>query len=94
MLWAFEPDSFVAHNLLGEGPRGGSPVEISWQNPTVRRPILINLTNTMPNFTNNFSIVVDFVPTNELLKQQARDRYRACKQWGFLVESQPAPVIN
>jgi DNA polymerase-3 subunit chi len=48
----------------------------------------------MPNFTNNFSIVVDFVPTNELLKQQARDRYRACKQWGFLVESQPAPVIN
>jgi len=94
MLWAFEPDSFVAHNLLGEGPRGGSPVEISWQNPTIRRPVLINLTNTMPNFTNNFSTVVDFVPTNELLKQQARDRYRACKQWGFLVESQPAPVIN
>ncbi|WP_426369217.1 DNA polymerase III subunit chi [Pseudocolwellia sp. HL-MZ7] len=94
MLWAFEPDSFVAHNLLGEGPRGGSPVEISWKNPTIRRPVLINLTGTMPNFTNNFSTVVDFVPTNELLKQQARDRYRACKQWGFLVESQPAPVIN
>lgn len=94
MLWAFEPDSFVAHNLLGEGPRSGSPVEISWQNPTTRRPVLINLTNTMPNFVGNFSTVVDFVPTNELLKQQARDRYRACKQWGFLVESQPAPVIT
>lgn len=94
MLWAFEPDSFVAHNLVGEGPRGGSPVEISWQNPTTRRPILINLTNTVPSFANNFSTIVDFVPTNELLKQQARDRYRACKQWGFLVESQPAPAIN
>ena len=94
MLWAFEPDSFVAHNLVGEGPRGGSPVEISWQNPTVRRPILINLTDSVPNFANNFTTVVDFVPTNDLLKQQARDRYRTCKQWGFLVESQPAPAIN
>lgn len=94
MLWAFESHSFVAHNLVGEGPRGGSPVEISWQNPTARRPVLINLTTTVPNFTNNFSTVVDFVPTNELLKQQARDRYRTCKQWGFLVESQPAPAIT
>lgn len=94
MLWAFEPDSFVAHNLVGEGPRGGSPVEISWQNPTVRRPVLINLTNSVPNFANNFTTVVDFVPTNELLKQQARDRYRTCKQWGFLVESQPASTIS
>lgn len=94
MLWAFEPDSFVAHNLVGEGPRGGSPVEISWQNPTTRRPVLINLTNTVPNFVGNFSTVVDFVPTNELLKQQARERYKACKQWGFAVESQPAPIIN
>jgi len=94
MLWSFEPDSFVAHNLVGEGPRGGSPVEISWQNPTVKRPVLINLTNTVPNFANNFTTVVDFVPTNEQLKQQARDRYRTCKQWGFTVESQPAPAIN
>ncbi|WP_076419644.1 DNA polymerase III subunit chi [Colwellia sp. UCD-KL20] len=94
MLWTFEPNSFVAHNLVGEGPRGGSPVEISWQNPTTRRPVLINLTTTVPNFTNNFSTIIDFVPTNELLKQQARDRYRTCKQWGFLVESQPAPAIT
>jgi len=93
MLWAFEPESFVAHNLVGEGPRGGSPVEISWQNPTSRRPVLINLTDTVPNFANQFSTVIDFVPTDETLKQQARDRYRTCKQWGFLVESQPAPAL-
>lgn len=94
MLWSFEPESFVAHNLVGEGPRGGSPVEISWQNPTSRRPVLINLSDTVPNFANQFTTVIDFVPTNNILKQQARDRYRTCKQWGFLVESQPAPTIQ
>jgi DNA polymerase-3 subunit chi len=94
MLWSFEPDSFVAHNLVGEGPRGGSPVEIGWQNPTSRRQVLINMSDTVPDFASQFNTVIDFVPTDEALKQQARDRYRTCKQWGFLVESQPAPTIK
>lgn len=94
MLWSFEPESFVAHNLVGEGPRGGSPVEISWKNPTSRRPVLINLCNTVPDFANQFTTIIDFVPTDDALKQQARDRYRTCKQWGFLVESQPAPLLT
>ena len=29
-LWKRDPDSFVPHNLAGEGPRGGAPVEIAW----------------------------------------------------------------
>jgi len=94
ILWSFEPDSFVAHNLAGEGPRSGSPVEISWHNPTTKRAVLINLTSTVPNFANNFSTIIDFVPSKTLLKQQARDKYRTCKQWGFLVESQPTPAIT
>ncbi|BDF95314.1 hypothetical protein KAN5_21520 [Pseudoalteromonas sp. KAN5] len=27
-IWSFDPDSFVPHNLQGEGPKGGAPVEI------------------------------------------------------------------
>lgn len=94
MLWGFEPDSFVPHNLTGEGHKNGSPVEISWQAPTNRRPVLINLTSTVPNFANQFSTIIDFVPTDETLKQQARDRFRACRQWGFEVKNQPAPVLQ
>ena len=29
-LWARPAESFVPHNLAGEGPRGGAPVEIAW----------------------------------------------------------------
>lgn len=91
MLWAFDPDSFVPHNLAGEGPSYGSAVEISWNQPTGRRPVLINLTRTVPDFAQQFTHIIDFVPTDETLKQQARDRFRAYRQLGCTVDNQPVP---
>ena len=88
LLWSFDPDSFVPHNLPGEGPKSGAPVEISWQSPTNRRPILVNLTSTVPNFAQNYSQIIDFVPHNESLKQLARERYKHYRQQGFNVENQ------
>lgn len=89
LLWAFDSDSFVPHNLSGEGPKQGSPVEISDQPIRGRRPVLINLTATVPNFANQFQFIVDFVPSDETLKQQARERFKAYRQWGFQVDNQP-----
>jgi DNA polymerase-3 subunit chi len=94
LLWAFEPNSFVPHNLPGEGPRNGAAVEISWQPPTSRRPVLINLTSTVPSFANQFSHIIDFVPSDETLKQQARERYKGYRQWGFQVDNQAAPKTS
>lgn len=88
MLWAFDSDSFVPHNLVGEGPKQGAAVEIGNQAPLGRRPVLINLTSTVPNFANKFQYIVDFVPSNETLKQQARERFKTCRQWGFQVNNQ------
>jgi DNA polymerase-3 subunit chi len=88
MLWAFDSDSFVPHNLVGEGPKQGAIVEIGFQPPQGRRPVLINLTSTIPNFANQFKFIVDFVPSDETLKQQARERFKVCRQWGFQVDNQ------
>ncbi len=88
MLWAFDSDSFVPHNLVGEGPKQGAAVEIGSQAPLGRRPVLINLTSTVPNFANKFQFIVDFVPSDETLKQQARERFKTCRQWGFQVNNQ------
>jgi DNA polymerase-3 subunit chi len=90
MLWAFDPDSFVPHNLIGEGPQQGAAVEISWQPPKNRRAVLINLTSEVPNFANQFSHLIDFVPADETLKEQARNRFRTCRQWGYNVAHQVA----
>lgn len=88
LLWSFEPDSFVPHNLVGEGPHQGSPVEIGCQPPKGRRPVLINLSKNTPNFAGNFAQVIDFVPPAEDEKQQARERFKACRQMGFQVDTQ------
>jgi len=92
LLWSFDSDSFVPHNLVGEGPKQGAAVEISYQPLRGRRPVLINLTSTVPDFAHQFQFIVDFVPTDEVLKQQARERFKVCRQRGFQVDNQT--VIN
>jgi DNA polymerase-3 subunit chi len=94
LLWAFDSDSFVPHNLVGEGPKQGAAVEISNQPPQGRRPVLINLTESVPNFANQFQFIVDFVPSDETKKQQARERFKAYRQWGFQVDNQPVERKN
>ena len=77
----------TTHNLIGEGPRGGSPVEIGW--PGLRysghRAVLINLAEIVANFAVSFAQVVDFVPCDETLKQQARERYKAYRLAGIQI---------
>ncbi|GAB3528302.1 MULTISPECIES: DNA polymerase III subunit chi [Photobacterium] len=92
-LWQQEPDNFVPHNLIGEGPRGGSPVEIGWPGlrHSGRRGILINLSQEAPNFAVTFSQVVDFVPCDEKLKQLARERYKAYRLAGIQLQTAAAP---
>lgn len=88
MLWGFEPDSFVPHNLVGEGPAQGAPVEIGYQVPKNRRPFLINLASQIPSFAGNYSHIIDFVPAETLLKQKARERFKQYRQAGFHIETQ------
>ena len=90
LLWSFSTDSFVPHNLPGEGLNSGSPVEISWQAPTNQRHILINLASELPSFASQFSQIIDFVPSDEALKKLARIRYRGYQQLGFKVTTSPA----
>ncbi|WP_025675100.1 DNA polymerase III subunit chi [Salinivibrio socompensis] len=84
-LWQRDPDTFVPHNLVGEGPRSGAPVEIGW--PGVRhtghRSVLINLATEASNFAPSFAQVIDFVPCDETLKQHARHRYKAYRLAGL-----------
>ena len=81
-LWGFEADSFVPHNLQGEGPAMGAPVEIGDSTPVGNRKILINLAQTVPDFIRRFNQVFDFVPLQTEQKQAARERYKQLRQLG------------
>jgi len=77
LLWQLPPERFVPHQLQGES--GMAPVEIGYQ-PT-------------PLFAGHFAQVVDFVPTDETQKQQARERYKHYRQAGHTLEMRDQPVL-
>ena len=83
LLWQFDAERFVPHNLSGEGPRYGAPVEIGWQAPRQNRSVLINLANDIPAFVSRFAQVIEFVPSAEAEKAQARERFKQYRQQGI-----------
>ncbi|MGS2721685.1 DNA polymerase III subunit chi [Paraglaciecola aestuariivivens] len=95
LLWQLPVDAFVPHNLLGEGPANGTAVEICWQAPKqFNRPVLINLSDQVPNFHARYKHIIDFVPAVEALKVQARERYKQFRAAGCQLDTLPATSIN
>ncbi|MBT0725907.1 DNA polymerase III subunit chi [Rosenbergiella australiborealis] len=84
-LWQRPVEAFVPHNLAGEGPRQGAPVELAWpqKRGSSAREVLISLLPYFADFATGFYEVVDFVPEENTLKQLARDRYKAYRSAGF-----------
>ncbi|MBT1452516.1 DNA polymerase III subunit chi [Glaciecola sp. XM2] len=86
-IWQQPAEHFIAHNLLGEGPANGSPVEITWKDAidtsVVRnKKLVINLSQTfLPQYA-AWQHLVDFVPSDSEEKASARERYKQYKQAG------------
>lgn len=95
LLWQRPVDGFVPHNLTGEGPEAGAPVEITWQPPKSRnRAVCINLHPQCPEFSGQFRTLIDFVPADDTLKQQARERYKHYRAAGHQLDTQPAAKLH
>lgn len=84
-LWQQGADNFVPHNLVGEGMKTGSPVEITWigKRSNNNRQLLINLQESFPDFAPMYQDIIDFVPLENRLKNLARERYITYKNVGF-----------
>ncbi len=88
-FWQLEPENFTAHNLVGEGPRSGTSIEIGYTElqPNWNRQLVINLTNDQTNFAPAFAQVIDFVPCDEKAKQTARERFKIYRQAGYEMQT-------
>ncbi|MCJ2378349.1 DNA polymerase III subunit chi [Vibrio sp. ZSDZ34] len=88
-FWQIDSQNFLAHNLVGEGPKNGTPVEIGYHGvkPSWNRQLIINLADQDSTFANAFAQVVDFVPCEEKAKQLARERYKIYRQAGYQLQT-------
>ncbi|MDP3269783.1 MAG: DNA polymerase III subunit chi [Legionella sp.] len=77
LLWTFRDDSFIPHNLQGEGPEPPPPVQIGFGNePRGFNDILINLADQIPPFYNRFKRIIELVPNSEQKKELSRIHYK------------------
>lgn len=90
ILWQSDVYEFTPHNLIGEGPKSGSPIEIGWGTlrASGRRHVLINLAQEVATFAVSFAQVVDFVPCEEKSKQHARERYKIYRNAGRAMQTE------
>ncbi|VFP80220.1 DNA polymerase III subunit chi [Candidatus Erwinia haradaeae] len=84
-LWQWTDKSFLPHNLAGEGPKHGAPVELTWPQNHLNTSydLLINLLPKFIKYINSFHEVIDFVPYEESHKNLARERYKDYRRLGF-----------
>jgi DNA polymerase-3 subunit chi len=89
LFWQVDAKEFIAHNLVGEGPKYATNVEIGYQGvrPSWNRQLVINLAENDTTFANKFAEVVDFVPCEEKAKQLARERYKIYRQAGYQLQT-------
>lgn len=81
LLWTFRDDSFVPHNLQGEGPEPPPPVQIGYQQePRGFNDILLNLSKQIPVFYQRFKRVIQLVDANDESKELSRLHYREYKR--------------
>lgn len=92
LLWTYRDDSFIPHNILGEGPEKPPAIQLgATQPPNHHRDILINLTPSVPDFFIRFSRVIECVISEPSWQEQARERFKHYRQAGCTPQSHKIP---
>lgn len=83
LLWTFRDDSFIPHNLQGEGPEPPPPVQIGYDTePRGFNDILLNMADQIPPFYSRFKRVMELVSNVEDQKEQSRAHYKEYRAKG------------
>lgn len=77
LLWTYKEESFIPHNLQGEGPEPPPPVQIGYgAEPRGFNDILLNMATTIPPFFTRFRRVMEIVGADDTAKELSRNHYR------------------
>ncbi|CAM2883164.1 DNA polymerase III subunit chi [Legionella worsleiensis] len=77
LLWTFRDDSFIPHNLQGEGPEPPPPIQIGYdKEPRGFNDILLNMASTVPLFHGKFKRIMELVSNKDSEKEISRQHYK------------------
>ena len=87
LLWSFRDDSFVPHEI-NSGEDTDSKILIGHDHQPPRlMDLLINLSNSQPDFFSQFNRVAELLNDDETIKLAGRERYRYYQQHGYALET-------
>lgn len=88
LLWSFKPESFIPHNIQGEGPEPPPAIQLGYTTePRGFNEILLNLSPSIPSFYSRFSRVMEIVSADADCKELSRQRYREYKKQGLSLKT-------
>jgi DNA polymerase-3 subunit chi len=88
LLWSYRDDSFLPHNLYGENSSPTPPIQIGFAiTPTEHADTLLNFTQDVPAFYQNFNRVVEIVLQDEMSRKTARQHYKLYREQGCELQS-------
>jgi len=95
MLWTYRDDSFLPHNLYGEGPEPTPPIQIGINaTPEQHRDVLINLGQQIPTCHTQFKRIIEIIADDENAKTAGRERYRFYRTTGFEINTHQLQTIE
>ncbi len=77
ILWTYQDDSFLPHNIYNDAVEPAPPIQIGYDmTPENHRDILINLHTDVPLFYTQFARICEFVANDSSSQEAGRKRYR------------------
>jgi DNA polymerase-3 subunit chi len=84
LLWTFQEDSFLPHDIYPEVPESMAPIQIGYTHQIGdNKGVLINLTEQIPPFCEQFQRIVEIVDDIPSARETGRTRYRSYKNQGY-----------
>jgi DNA polymerase-3 subunit chi len=85
LLWAFDDDAYIPHQIAGDDEDDLAPVLIATPEMDVPlRPLLVNLRDAAAE--GSFDRVLEVVPADDSAREPLRERWKAYKARGFDVK--------
>lgn len=89
LLWTFRPSSFLPHQKVSHSPDdNGHRVLVGHSDaPANHRQLIINLSNTVPEFFSRFDRLVEIVVQDDDITNSSRINYRFYKDRGYPLDT-------